>query len=57
LAVLLFLATLSFLCSTPGIDAPIRSMTGQLLIKDLVLLGASVWTLGEVLIAARRRTA
>ncbi|GAA1193904.1 DUF417 family protein [Pseudonocardia alaniniphila] len=56
-AVLLFLATLSFLFSTPGIDAPALSMTGQFLIKDLVLLGASVWTLGEAIMAARHRTA
>ncbi|GAA1320288.1 DUF417 family protein [Pseudonocardia xinjiangensis] len=60
-AMVLFLSTLSYLFTTPGIGEaagggfPALSMTGQFLIKDLVLLGASVWTLGESL-AARRRT-
>ena len=60
LATLVFLGTLSFLFSTPGVgDAaaggfPALSSVGQFLIKDLVLLGASVWTLGESLTAARR---
>ena len=60
LATLLFLGTLSFLFTTPGIadDAaggfPALSSLGQFLLKDLVLLGASVWTLGESLHAARR---
>jgi reactive chlorine resistance protein C len=59
LAILLFLGTLSFLFSTPGVaDAaaggfPALSSTGQFLLKDLVLLGASVWTLGDSLRAAR----
>ena len=59
LAILLFLGTLSFLFTTPGVaDAgaggfPALSMTGQFLLKDLVLLGASVWTLGEALRATR----
>lgn len=61
LATLLFLSTLSFLFTTPGVgDAsaggfPALSPVGQFLIKDLVLLGASVWTLGESLAAAGRR--
>ncbi|WP_433560018.1 YkgB family protein [Pseudonocardia xinjiangensis] len=59
-AVVLFLSILSYLFTTPGIGGagggfPALSMTDQFLIKDLVLLGASVWTLGESL-AARRRT-
>jgi len=60
LTTLVFLGTLSFLFSTPGVgDAaaggfPALSSVGQFLIKDLVLLGASVWTLGESLAAARR---
>src|ERR1700754_579813 len=59
LATLLFLGTLSFLFSTPGIadDAaggfPALTSLGQFLLKDLVLLGASVWTLGDALRAAR----
>ena len=62
LAILLFLGTLSFLFTTPGVadaDAggfPALSMSGQFLLKDLVLLGASVWTLGEALRATRRAT-
>jgi uncharacterized membrane protein YkgB len=61
LATLLFLGTLSFLFTTPGIvdaDAggfPALSSLGQFLLKDLVLLGAAVWTLGESLRAADRR--
>jgi uncharacterized membrane protein YkgB len=61
LATLLFLGTLSFLFTTPGVadaDAggfPALSSLGQFLLKDLVLLGASVWTLGEALRAAARR--
>jgi reactive chlorine resistance protein C len=59
LACLLFLTTLSFLFTTPGIGDPTAggfpalSATGQFLIKDLVLLGASLWTLGESIAAAR----
>ena len=52
-------ATLSFLFTTPGIGEasaggfPLLSMTGQFLIKDVVLLGASVWTLSDALRAIR----
>jgi uncharacterized membrane protein YkgB len=61
IASLLFISTLSFLFTTPGISDsaaggfPALSPTGQFLLKDLVLFGASVWTLGESLKAARRR--
>ena len=60
IATLLFINTLSSLFTTPGVgDAaaggfPALSPVGQFLIKDVVLLGASVWTLGEALLAARR---
>lgn len=62
LGVLLFLGTLSFLFTTPGVTAasgfPVLSvLPGQFLLKDLVLVSASVWTLGESLGAARRRVA
>lgn len=56
-AIGLFLTTLSFFFTTPGVgDAaaggfPALSPTGQFLLKDLVLLGASVWTLGDSLLA------
>jgi uncharacterized membrane protein YkgB len=60
LAVLLFLSTLSFLFTTPGVTAaasggfPVLSvLPGQFLLKDLVLAGASLWTLGDSLGAAR----
>ncbi|ETZ19556.1 YkgB family protein [Pedobacter sp. V48] len=58
ISVLTFLVTLSFLVSTPGIlqqgmSFPfISGMPGQFLIKDLVLLGASVWTAGEAMAAS-----
>jgi len=54
LAVGMFLTTLSFLASTPGVAEPsaggfpaISVVPGQFLIKDVVLLGAAVWSLGE----------
>ena len=60
LASLLFLTTLSFLFTTPGVGDPTAggfpalSALGQFLLKDLVLLGASLWTLGESIAAARQ---
>jgi len=60
LAVLLLVGTLSFLFSTPGVVAshagglPVLSaLPGQFLLKDLVLIGVAVWTLGDSL-AARK---
>ena len=57
LAILTFLATLSFLFSLPGWEKslggfPALSGSGGFLLKDVVLLGASLWTLGESLKAA-----
>ncbi|MEV0069029.1 DUF417 family protein [Amycolatopsis sp. NPDC050768] len=55
LGVLIFLTTLSFFLTTPGVgDAaaggfPALSPVGQFLLKDVVLLGASIWTLGRSL--------
>ncbi|MGW4487264.1 YkgB family protein [Amycolatopsis sp. NPDC004368] len=55
LGVLVFLTTLSFFVTTPGVgDAaaggfPALSPVGQFLLKDVVLLGASIWTLGRSL--------
>jgi len=52
-AALMFLITLSLLFSTPGVIAPgysfpvLSANVGQFVIKDLVLLGASIWTAGE----------
>ena len=59
MAVLLFLSTLSFLFTTPGATVaaaggfPVLSvLPGQFLIKDLVLVSAALWTLGDSLGAA-----
>ena len=54
-AVLMCLTTLSFLFSTPGWEQSLggfpalSAMPGQFLLKDLVLLGAAIWSLGEAL--------
>jgi uncharacterized membrane protein YkgB len=60
--ILLFLSTLSFLFTTPGVTGapaggfPVLSvLPGQFLLKDLVLIGAALWTLGDSLGAARPR--
>jgi uncharacterized membrane protein YkgB len=55
-AVLLFCSTISFLFTTPGVTAggPVLSLLGQFLLKDIVLLGVSLWTLGDSLRASRR---
>ena len=59
-AIVMFISTLTFLLSTPGIiqmgfSFPfISPMPGQFLLKDIVLLGASVWTAGDALIASRQ---
>jgi uncharacterized membrane protein YkgB len=60
MAILLFLGTLSFLFTTPGVTAgggfPVLSvLPGQFLLKDLVLLGAALWTLGDSLAAMKSR--
>jgi uncharacterized membrane protein YkgB len=56
LAVILFLGTLSFLFTSPGVvvahvaGVPVLSaQPGQFLLKDLVLIGVAVWTLGDSL--------
>jgi uncharacterized membrane protein YkgB len=59
IAVGLFVATISFLFTTPGVGEasaggfPVLSMTGEFLIKDVALLGIAVWTLADALNAAR----
>jgi uncharacterized membrane protein YkgB len=61
LAVVLFLATISFLFTTPGVTEasaggfPALSMTGGFLIKDVALLGVAAWTLSDALRATRSR--
>lgn len=63
LAVVLFVGTLSFLFTTPGVVAthaagiPVLSaLPGQFLLKDLVLISVALWTLGDSLGARRFRT-
>ncbi len=56
----MFLSTISFLVTTPQAWLPDTgplaiSVPGQFLLKDVVLLGASVWTVGEALRAKQRR--
>lgn len=59
LATGMFLTTLSFLFSTPGVVESslgfpaLSALPGQFLIKDIVLLGAAVWSAGEALRAVR----
>jgi len=53
LAVGMFLTTLSFLFTTPGWEPTLggfpalSAMPGQFLLKDIVLLGAALWSTGE----------
>lgn len=55
LAIGMFLTTLTFLVTTPGWEPSLggfpalSAMPGQFVLKDLVLLGASLWTAGEAL--------
>ena len=61
LAVGMFLTTLSFLVTTPGVWEPsaggfpaLSALPGQFLIKDLALLGISLWSLGDAWQASER---
>jgi uncharacterized membrane protein YkgB len=56
MAVVLFLGTVSFLFTTPGLVVAhydgipvLGAQPGQFLLKDLVLIGVAVWTLGDAL--------
>jgi uncharacterized membrane protein YkgB len=60
----MFLTTLSFLVTTPGVWEPslggfpaLSAVPGQFLIKDLALLGISLWSLGEAWQASERASA
>jgi uncharacterized membrane protein YkgB len=62
LAVGMFLTTLSFVLTTPGVWEPsaggfpaLSGKPGQFLLKDLALLGISVWSLGEAWHMSERR--
>jgi len=60
-AIIVFLLTLTFVFTTPGVWQPgygfpfPSPMPGQFLAKDIMLLGAAMWTAGEALRAARMR--
>jgi reactive chlorine resistance protein C len=54
LAASIFLITLSFLVSTPGVLSP-TSAFGGFLLKDIMLLGAAVYTAAEALEAMEQR--
>jgi uncharacterized membrane protein YkgB len=62
-AIVLFLATISFLFTTPGIGEPAGggfpalSLIGEFLLKDIPLLGLSFWTLADSIRAAKVRSA
>lgn len=54
-----FFTTLTFLLSTPGWEPAmgfpaLSAMPGQFLLKDAVLLGASVWILGEAMVSLQQ---
>jgi uncharacterized membrane protein YkgB len=60
LAAVLFVGTLSFLFTTPGVVAThsaglpvLTALPGQFLLKDLVLIGVALWTLGDSLSAGK----
>lgn len=61
LAILLFVNTLLFMVTTPGVGEssaggfPLLSMTGQFLIKDVVLIGVSILTLADAMAAILHR--
>ncbi|WP_287041759.1 DUF417 family protein [Mycobacterium sp.] len=61
IATLLFVSTVSFLFTTPGVVAdsslhvPLLTDLGGFLIKDIALLGAALWTLGDALRALSDR--
>jgi reactive chlorine resistance protein C len=58
-AATMFVGTLSFIVTTPGwepsLGFPALSVPGQFLLKDAVLLGASIWTAAETWQAALRQ--
>ncbi len=64
LAVVMFLTILSFMVTTPGVWEPslggfpaLSALPGQFLIKDLALLGISLWTCGEAWKSSERAAA
>jgi len=62
-AAVVFLVTLTFLLTTPGVWEPgygfpfLSGMPGGFLAKDVIFLGAALWTAGEASRAAREHRA
>lgn len=60
-ASLFFVVTLSFMITTPGIGEasaggfPVLSANGQFVMKDIALLGLSLFLLADAIVATRRR--
>ncbi|MEO7522748.1 MAG: DUF417 family protein [Ferruginibacter sp.] len=58
-AIIMFLITMTFVLSTPGVWQPdygfpfLSPMPGQFLAKDILLLGAAVYTAGEATVASK----
>jgi reactive chlorine resistance protein C len=63
IAIVLFVSTISFLFTTPGIAEPAGggfpaiTLLGEFLLKDIPLLGLSFWTLADSIRAVRQRSA
>ena len=61
-ASLFFVTTLSFMITTPGVGEasaggfPILSADGEFLMKDIALLGLSLWLLADAIDATRRQS-
>jgi uncharacterized membrane protein YkgB len=59
MSIVLFVFTISFLFTTPGVGEPAGggfpaiSLTGEFLLKDVPLLGLSFWTLADAIRTAR----
>ena len=62
IAIVLFVSTVSFLVTTPGVTEPkgggfpAISLLGEFLLKDIPLLGVSFWTLADGIRAANQTT-
>ena len=63
ISIVLFVSTVSFLFTTPGVAEPAGggfpalSLTGEFLLKDIPLLGLSFWTLADAIRAVQRQVA
>jgi reactive chlorine resistance protein C len=62
MAIVLFVSTISFLFTTPGVAEPAGggfpaiSLLGEFLLKDIPLLGLSFWTLADSIRASREQS-